>query len=77
MEEKLFEPSLSQQIRCKRRNCFQGPAVYLVTILPHPPALSHDLLAEAIKKNKPKIVYIKPKRTELCRVFLQEGKVKT
>jgi len=30
---------------------FQGLAVCLEATMPHPPTLSHDLLAEVIKKN--------------------------
>lgn len=79
VEEKLLEQSSASRSAADARVetlRFQGPAVCLEIMVPHPPALSHDPLAEVIKKNKPKPAHVKSTRTELCRVFLQEGKAK-
>lgn len=64
--------TLAQQISCRHRgrNSRLSTAARLETTLSHPSAPSHDLLAETIKKNKPKMAYIKPNGNELCRVFL-------
>lgn len=48
---------------------FQGPAACLETMLSHPPALSHDLLAEVIQKNKPKPANVKSNGIELMQSF--------
>lgn len=73
VEEKLLEQSSASRSAADARGetlRFQGPAVCLETMMPHPAALSHDLLAEVIKKNKPKPAYVKSNRTELNKVFL-------
>lgn len=73
MEEKLLEQSSASRSAADARVetlRFQGPAVYLETMMPHPPALSHDLLAEVIKKNEPKPADVKSNRSELYSVFL-------
>lgn len=48
---------------------FQGPAACLETMLSHPPALSHDLLAEVIQKKKPKPANVKSNGIELMQSF--------
>lgn len=41
------------------------------------PAVAHDLLVEVTKKTKPKSPSCNSNSSELCRVFLQEGKAPT
>lgn len=79
MEEKLIEQSSVSRSAADTRVetlHFQGLAACPETMPPHLPALSHDLLAEAVKKNQPKPAYIKSNRTEYAGFSYRKGKLK-